>query len=166
MLCDTEFPAYATNALYCSRTCRNRANKHAKLNKLRGIGYGAGRQIVRSGTASIKASAEIVAETLERRLNTTAITTTEVERALIIAKLSEVDSEAELRALGYSSDKKAERWSDSGVGAGVKPDTSAEPKLSTPKSTEDSPPQFINEEYEPNPDDPYGDYVPPESGEL
>jgi hypothetical protein len=160
--CDKEFMAYATNAFYCSRTCRNRANKHAKLNRLRGLGYGTG-----AGMQSTNKAEDIqaVAEALERRVQSGTTTSAEVERALAIQKLIEVDSEAELLALGYSANKKAERWSDA-PSAQVKPDTSAEPKLSTPKSDEENPPQFINEEYEPNPDDPYADYVPPDSGEL
>jgi hypothetical protein len=149
--CGNEFTTQSMNQIYCCDTCRNRAQKHNKLRRKRGFGYGLGQQAARIAnppttydTAKVDAAATH--------------TTAEVERALAIQKLIEVDSEAELLALGYSANKKAERWAD---------DTrAAEPKLSTPKSDENNPPQFKNEEYQPNPDDPYADYQAPEGSDL
>jgi hypothetical protein len=165
--CGNEFEAFSMNKIYCCTTCRNRALKHAYINRKRGLGYGLGTQTLRTPHATTFDPQKVQ----EAKTKTTA----DVERAIIMAPLYNIDSEKELGALGYRSDKKAERWSDSepSLSAGPKApeeaNRTAEPHLPTitPTSTFDSPPQFINEEYEPsNPDDPYGDYVPPESGEL
>lgn len=163
--CGKVFETRSMNQRYCDETCRNRAQKHAKLRRKRGFGYGLGAQAARIANPPTFYDPTKVQAAQDN-------TTAEVERALILAKLTEVDSEAELASLGYSPYKKAARWAD---------DRAAEPKLSTsdtsdsgesppdkgipltrgtPISDELNPPQFLNEEYNPDPLDPYGDLQP------
>src|SRR5258707_7533558 len=151
--CGNEFKTLSMNQIYCCDTCRNRAQKHAKLRRKRGYGYGLGAQAARIANPPTTYNPHKI---IEAQLHTS----NEAERAITLAKLIEVASEAELRALGYSSDKRAERWSDP-------PDPrAAEPKLATPRSDESNPPQFSNVEYQPDPSDPYADYQAPQEDEL
>lgn len=160
--CDREFTSLSPYRLYCCQTCANRAHRANKVARDRAAGYGSSVHPLSSAiSAEQRVKAAIADPLTQLAAGSVAATTADIEKALAIHRIIEVDSEAELLALGYSAHKKAERWDSSG------PDPrAAEPKLSTPTSDESNPPQFENEEYEPNPDDPYADYQAPKGSDL
>ncbi len=160
-LCDREFTAYSPHALYCSGSCINRAHRVSRKLRQRRLGYGATAHPSTSPEAyETRLKATISDPLVNMAAGASTSTTADIEKALTLSRLTEVDSEAELRALGYSSDKRAERWIQEGHTSEPR---AAEPKLSTPRSDESNPPQFSNVEYEPNPDDPYADYQAPQA---
>jgi len=144
-------------------TCANRAHRWARVQRAKGLGYTSGAHLLSQSAASeARVKASLSDPLIAAQVSASGATTADITKALALSRFTDVDSEAELAELGYSIHKKAERWSDE--------PRAAEPlrgsKLSTPKSDEENPPQFINEEYEPNPDDPYADYQAPQKDDL
>lgn len=164
--CGKEFVSLHPGRLYCSESCRNRMHRRSRVNRERALGYGAAAHPLTTSIVSEKRVNDQIAEAAGYASSSTIA---EMAKALNIARITDIDSEAELAKIGYRSDKRAERWDDPPPATPAKPapkaDTSAEPKKVL--SSEDSPPQFQNEEWDPGPDgDPYADYQSPKDEEL